>query len=62
MFGIVPVRVEGSVKRGEILYASSRSPGVAVGSSNLDVAPSLLNDAAAIGMSWETISAFSNEV
>lgn len=62
MFGIVPVRVEGSVKRGEILYASSRSPGVAVGSSNLDVAPSLLNDAAAIGMSWETISAFSNEI
>lgn len=62
MFGIVPVRVEGPVKQGEILYASLKSPGMAVGSSNRGVTPLLGNDAAAIGVSWESMSAHENEV
>ena len=62
MFGIVPVRVKGRVNRGDILYASQDSPGVAVSSNSLSVMPSLCNDAAAIGMAWETVSAHDDEV
>ena len=62
MFGIVPVKVKGSVRRGDILYASCDSPGVAVGSSNLGTMPFMGDDTAAIGMAWETISAYDDEV
>ena len=62
MFGIVPVKVRGSVRRGDILYASPTHPGVAVSSMNLGVTPLLSNDASAIGMAWETIFAHDDEV
>jgi len=62
MFGIVPVRVQGRVNRGDILYASPDSPGVAVSSNSLNAMPSLCNDTAAIGMAWETIPAHDDEL
>lgn len=62
MFGIVPVKTKGSVRRGDILYASPDSPGVAVSNSNLGVVSLLSNDTAAIGMAWEDVSAHDNEV
>ena len=62
MFGIVPVKTKGSVRRGDILYASPDTPGVAVSSSDIGVISLRSNDAAAIGMAWEDVSADDDEV
>lgn len=63
MFGIVPVKIRGNVNRGDILYASHDTPGVAVSSPSVGFSPSLANDAAAIGVAWRTIgSAYKDEV
>ena len=63
MFGIVPVKVKGNVNRGDILYASPDTPGVAVSSPSVGFSPSLSNDAAAVGVAWRTIdSAYKDEV
>ena len=53
MFGIVPVRVKGSVNENDQLYASVNDPGVALSEFNLRSKPSLANDSALIGVAWE---------
>ena len=53
MFGIVPVKVKGTVNENDQLYASVSDPGVAVSEFNLRFKPSLANDSALIGVAWE---------
>eukprot|EP00794_Sanderia_malayensis_P017329 gene17329-19062_t len=62
MFGIVPVRLRGSVVQGEIVYASSEHPGLAVARSSSVYKSKLKNDAAAIGMAWETAQYGNDEI
>ncbi len=62
MFGMVPVRLRGSVTRGHVIYASPDHPGLAVSGSAVGYNLTLKNDAAAIGMAWQTLKCDEDEV
>ncbi len=62
MFGSVPVRIRGPVSRGSIVYASPEHPGMAVSGSTIGYSSSLRNDAAAIGMAWQSMKCDEDEV
>ncbi|XP_065060539.1 uncharacterized protein LOC135687800 [Rhopilema esculentum] len=60
MFGVVPVRVKGSVASGEALYCSEIEPGVAVSGRQLKNSQTIPN--ALIGIALETSGGFYDEI
>eukprot|EP00795_Rhopilema_esculentum_P005890 gene5890-11224_t len=60
MFGVVPVRVKGSVASGEALYCSEIEPGVAVSGRQLKNSQTIPN--ALIGIALETSGGFYDEL
>ena len=60
MFGIVPVRVKGSIHRGDVLHSSETHPGAAVSGSAFTQAQVM--EYATIGFALETMECDDDEV